>query len=548
MNGKKLPSQLLILSILLALTALAFCPSMGKADAGTAETPPENSDAEQETAAEACWDAAHEALGEGLPRTALKHIEPILENALEEENHAEAALAAGYKATIEGRIQGYKPEEVIGVLEAKIEEMPKEMHPVMHAILAHWYWRYFRRNRWRFLRRTETEEQPGEDITTWDLPRLFAEIDKNYSRVLDEEDMLRRIPIEEYDDLLRGGTMPDSYRPTLYDFIAAEALEFYCSGEQASALPQDPFVLRPDSPVFEPLEDFLDWEIETPDPDSPVYKAARLYQDVLAFHLEEDNEDALIDWDLHRLRFGYNMAAGEEKEERYREALRAFMDRYSEHEIAARAGYNLAGEKKKQGELVEAHELASEMIEKYPDSRGAGRCRRLVASIEAPSATANTERVWNEAGPEVRLDYKNITEIHFRIVPWNWDDYMGEGTEDHPESDDEERYEQMLDAEPVLEWSEQLESTDDYQRRSAAFQPPALPEPGSYFLLAAPDPEFKGKVGSVVSYTPFWGSDLALVTRFRRGSPGIEGLVLDAMSGAPVEGADLSGWALAQPR
>ena len=33
--------------------------------------------------------------------------------------------------------------------------------------------------------------------------------------------------------------MPDAYRPTLYDFIAQEALKFYTSGEQAAAKPQD---------------------------------------------------------------------------------------------------------------------------------------------------------------------------------------------------------------------------------------------------------------------------------------------------------------------
>ena len=32
--------------------------------------------------------------------------------------------------------------------------------------------------------------------------------------------------------------MPDSYRPTLYDFIAHEALQFYTSGEQAAAKPE----------------------------------------------------------------------------------------------------------------------------------------------------------------------------------------------------------------------------------------------------------------------------------------------------------------------
>jgi len=36
----------------------------------------------------------------------------------------------------------------------------------------------------------------------------------------------------------------DAYRPTLYDFIATEALKFYASGEQAQAKPEDAFEFR----------------------------------------------------------------------------------------------------------------------------------------------------------------------------------------------------------------------------------------------------------------------------------------------------------------
>ena len=46
--------------------------------------------------------------------------------------------------------------------------------------------------------------------------------------------------------------MPDSYRPTLYDFVAHQALEFYNSGEQAAAKAEDAFELSADSPIFRP--------------------------------------------------------------------------------------------------------------------------------------------------------------------------------------------------------------------------------------------------------------------------------------------------------
>ena len=62
--------------------------------------------------------------------------------------------------------------------------------------------------------------------------------------------MLKRTPIAGFDELLAKGTIPDSWRPTLYDFIAHEALKFYSTGEQAAAKPEDAFELSADQPAF----------------------------------------------------------------------------------------------------------------------------------------------------------------------------------------------------------------------------------------------------------------------------------------------------------
>ena len=173
------------------------------------------------------WEKVEEAMSRGLPKTAIEHLQPIIDRALQENDHPEAVKAIAMKIALEGNIEGNKPEERITRMEAAIAEAPDEMRPVMDAILANWYWHYFQRNRWRFLQRTTTAEPPGEDFTTWDLPRILAEIDKQFTQALSAEEVLKAVPVSTYDELLEEGTMPDAYRPTLYDFIAHEALKFY---------------------------------------------------------------------------------------------------------------------------------------------------------------------------------------------------------------------------------------------------------------------------------------------------------------------------------
>ena len=189
------------------------------------------------------WKKVEEAISHGLPKTAITNLEPIIQASLKDKAYAEAVKAIGKKIALEGNIQGNKPEEKITRLEAEIAKAPREMVPVMDTLLAHWYWQYFQQNRWRFLQRTTTAQAPGKDFTTWDLPRLFNEIDKQFQSALAAEPTLKATPIAFWDDLLQKGTMPDSFRPTLFDFIAHEALDFYTSGEQVATKAQDAFEL-----------------------------------------------------------------------------------------------------------------------------------------------------------------------------------------------------------------------------------------------------------------------------------------------------------------
>ena len=125
----------------------------------------------------------------------------------------------------------------------------------------------------------------------------------------------------------------------MFDFLAHDALEFYTSGEQAAAKAQGAFELLADSPIFASVGDFLAWKIETPDAGAPAVKALRLYQALLAFHQKDTDPAALLDADLARLRFGYNVAFGEEKNKRYLAALKRFVDKWGDHEISAMASW-----------------------------------------------------------------------------------------------------------------------------------------------------------------------------------------------------------------
>jgi uncharacterized protein YfaS (alpha-2-macroglobulin family) len=487
------------------------------------------------------WKEVDDAVRKGRPKTAIEKIEPIIAKALKEKRWAEAINGIGRKIALEGTIQGNKPEEKIVRLEAEIAKAPAEMKPAMNAILAHWYWQYFQANRYRFLQRTQTAAPPGKDFQTWDLTRLFAEIDKKLVTALAASDSLKKIPVGDFEALLVKGNVPDSYRPTMYDFVAHEALAFYNSGEQAAAKSQDAFDLSADSPVFSDAAQFLAWKPESTDEDSPKLKAIQLYQALLNFHAEDDDQSAWLDVDLLRLNFGNNYSFGEEKTARYKAALKRFAESNNEHQISSRALHHLATVVQGEGELVEARKIALQGKNSFPASVGGRRCHNLIEEIESPTVQITTERVWNNPLPTVDVRYKNLTKVYFRVVEYDWDKRLASRGNRRPDYLDQNERKALIRQKPVVEWSVDLPATEDYHQAQKEVPARDDLEPGSYFLLSSHQKNF-GANNNRVHFADFWVSDLALVIRNRNGQGVIEGFVLDNESGEPIVEANVRAW------
>jgi hypothetical protein len=487
------------------------------------------------------WKKVDEAINKGLPQTAVKELDPIIESALKDKAYPEAIKAISKKIAFEGNVQGNKPEEKITRMQAEIAKAPKEMVPVMDAVLANWYWHYFQQNRWRFQQRTRTAAPPGADFTTWDLPRLFAEIDKQFTKALAAEKELKAIPIATYDALLEKGTVPDTYRPTLFDFIAFEALAFYAAGEQAGAKAEDSFEFDATSPALASVEEFLAWKQATTDEDSPKLKAIKLYQNLLTFHKDDANKDAFLDADLFRLQFAHAHAFGEEKAARYKAALKAFAETWADHELSATARHRWAEVLHAEHESVEARQIAMQGKNAFPNSNGGKLCHNLILQIEAKHIQVLTERVWADPLPVLRVQYRNITKVYFRAVKADWVARLTTKNRWRPEQLDNADYEGLTKQKPELEWSADLEATDDYQERSHDVPAPKGLKPGFYFILASWKADFSDG-GNSISAADVWVTDLALVIRQQNNVGKLDGFVLTAKGGDPVPNAKVRVW------
>jgi len=492
---------------------------------------------------DAQWKSVDEAAEQGLPKTAIERLEPIVAGALADKAYPEAVRAIGRRIALEGLIEGNKPEEKITRLEAEIAKAPAAMKPVMEALLAHWYLQYFQHNRWRFLQRTQTAAAPGADIQTWDLARILAEIGKHFDAALADSAALQKTPIAAWDGLIEPGNVPDTYRPTLFDFLAYEALAFYQTGEQGAVKAENEFELSASGPALDDSAKFLAWHatFATKEfPASPIVKALDLYGRLMEFHLNDADRSAFLDADLARLNYSFNVAVGDDKDVRYEAALTRFIDATAKHEISARALHLLANRRNQAGEPAQARELAQRGVAAFPQSVGGARCYNLLRQIEAPSTALKTEQVWNAPWPTLDVTYRNVTKVYFRAVPVDFADHVARMRWGYGNFE-RDIQQKLLAAKPALAWEAALPATADFKERTEKLSAPASLKPGFYAVFASANADF-GETNNQVSVATIWVSDLALVLRTRHDRAAQSGFVLDARTGEPVAGATVRLW------
>jgi hypothetical protein len=477
------------------------------------------------------WEKVEEALKQDQPKTVIEMLAPLEETALADEAWGEAGKAVALRVMLEGRIEG-SLAEAVKRLDAELEKVPVEMRGVLHALSAEWLFSHYRQNRWRYAQRTEAGSE-GDDIEAWSLPRILSEIDRRLQDALADGARLQALPVADFEGLLTEAALDDRFRPTLFDFIAHEALAFYSLEETAAARPADSFRVEADSPAFGTPDEFLKWKPDAGE--APTGRAVAVLQRLLEFHRPDEDPAARLHCDLERLRWAGEVAAGEGAEVRHRDTLRRFIEAHGGEVESARARWMLAEILKSDGETLEAHGLAVAGRDAFPDHPYGKLCGDVVAELERRELSLTSESQWSPAGEEILVRHRNLDRVWFRLYSVNF--RPGRATLRRDPMLETDYLKDFLKREPLKEWDAPLKNKEDYASESDWVRPPDELPTGYHLVVAAADPEFT----ELVTATGVHLSKLAMTTR-RSPRGGLEGVVVEAVSGAPRAGVEVGLW------
>ncbi|MDR0296095.1 MAG: hypothetical protein LBH91_07975 [Prevotellaceae bacterium] len=491
------------------------------------------------------WRQIDSLMGFDQPQSAQIIVDKIHTETSAQNNQPQFVKACMYRMVLKRMYEEESFVKIIEELEALIPTTVVPTKNILHSIVAEQYWNYYQQNRWSFNNHTATEVQPN-DVRTWDLRLLVAKCEEHYAASLANARDLQKIKINDYKAVLEKQKESEKYRPTLFDFLAFRAVEFYNNNDANLLQPADQFVVNNED-YFAPASAFSSLIITTLDTISFKYQALKYLQQIIAFHLEDADPTALLDADLQRLDMVYAQASLAHKDSLYLAALQHLDNLYVKHPSSTEVLFRIARYYKQQGDAYhpftkpevqwkkkEAMALIEKAIARFPKSFGAESCLVLKNEIERPNITFTMDNAVLPNMPVLAsLQYQNVKKIFFKIVALDYKEALNTRV-------DEKQDDYYAKAKAIHSWNVDLPELSDYQKHTVELALPELKE-GYYAVLTSIDGLFTDK-SILWSENKFFATNLSLV-RQNKTQGDMEVMVLHRETGQPIQGVQVQTFA-----
>lgn len=421
---------------------------------------------------------------EAKPKDALQLIEKINSQARAEGNSAMLIKSVIYRMLFQSYLEENAFDKILTDLRKDISLAKQPEKSILQSLLAETYWKFYQQNQWKIAQRTNVQGNIGEDINTWSLPKLTEEITKTYIESLSATELLQNTKVDFLNNVLIGDKLNRKFRPTLYDLLAHRAIDVF-TNTQITLTQAEHEALDLNDPIWlNTSENFLKTTLPKNDSASFYISALQIFKNLITFHTAANNNAALADVDLKRLKFGSQKNTTKEL---YYDALQLLATKTTNTEIYADVLYEqalihknaqLSIDTNKQN-LVKTLALIDKAVKIYPKSVGAQNATNLANQIKAKDLSTKIKQYILPNKPaQIHFSYTNVDTIFIKLYKRPLEDFA------FLQQQNKVGFVKFIaKKKPIKEWFVVVPKTADYQQHSLVDKIDGLPL-GNYTLIA----------------------------------------------------------------
>ncbi len=478
----------------------------------------------------------------GLPKSALEKVDALYLRAKADNNPSQVIKTLMYKGKYIGQLEENGYVKAIHNMEKEIESSSFPSKEILQSIVAELYQNYLSQNIWKFNDRTDTGEYKPDDISTWSIEKLNEEISRLYLASVGNKDV-QRVIIRDFDAITQAPNkkrkFQDGLRPTLYDFLMHRAIDHFMNERTYLTEPANVFYIDQESALSDHSA-FINTAFKTADTENNKYINLLLFQNILDFHKNDENPEALIDADLKRLKYVRQNSILSNKDELYYNALQKLSKKYAAHPSSAEIDYHIAqfyydesfkfnsGQEKFKWHKKKALEICTRVKQEKRDTYGAQLCAMLWARIMQRNLSIEVEKVnvSEEAFP-FSIQYQNENKVWYKVIKLSVEE---EKILKRKKYDDFLPY--MNQRTIVDKGQIDLPNDLDYNPHSIEYKIKGL-DFGTHYVLVSTNEKFDDKAGSV-TFAKTTISNLAYHSRNNNLTGEVEIFVVNRKNGYPL--------------
>ncbi len=451
-----------------------------------------------------------------LPKSALVKVKDVYSLAEKKSNNVHQLKALLYRVALENDITETDINRNTASLQKELaKNKDADIQALLHVLIAKQYQEYFNNHRWQLYQRSNISLAKKEDILSWSADDFLKAIETEYFLSLKNKALLKKTSVTKFDVLLYKGDA-EYLRPTLFDLIAHDALDYFKTGEGSKTRPINDYSIQ-QREALSGYTIFSNTQLNTSDSSAHAFKALQLFQELIRFHESDSNKAALILVDVDRINWVSQQVTFENKKQLKAAALHSIATAFKSDPASAHAMLQLAKDKAELAESFianidttnrfsyqEALLLIAKIEQLYQKENPVkDALENLKQDILRKSLSTESEMV-NIPGKPFRalVKFKNVDTIFIRIIAIALEETSAYNNRDTI-------IYRLCNSKPMISFKHWLPNTDDHQDHRVEIKLDPLLN-GEYILFTSSGKDFN-KDSDILNYQPFQISNISLV-------------------------------------
>lgn len=473
------------------------------------------------------WKQIESLREKGKFNEALKQTKSVFKMAQDENNSVQMVKAIIHQFNYSQQFEENAIVKAIQEIEALKKQAKRVERALLDIALSDLYLFYYRNNSWDINKRQNISGTRPADLAFWTKEHFKNEIENLLEKSLSEEKILKETSSEYWKEIFVEDSLGFEVFPTLYDFVAWKAIDFYQDYDFHNQAKEDLLVLN-DPLLFGDYEQFLKIDLQQTDKSFSNIKALQLYQKLTEIHKGRKTMKPLIYVESKRLEFIELKGQIDQKQDLINKTLykdyQLFKGEKGSEFIAQKLFENLVslGDEKS---LKEAVAICNEMIGLNIETKFfKSKIQDLLKEdlyVEIKGVLIPNQVSF------ANLSFKNTKTVWIKIIQ------LDKGFVENNNNLHSIPFEELLSQKLVSEFNLRVSDSKRLIKRNGLVAIPKL-DFGRYAVIASSGEDFDEEK-SCLTASVFWVSNIQLVSKGRFG----EYMLINRETGQAIDDAKI---------